>query len=93
MSFIKKLNDTYELLDRLDNMIIKDTAKDILKKQLLSVSRDLEKYKDINDKNIEFENDHIKPKIQDVLNRINEIETNVKNKLIITEKYNAYLNS
>ena len=93
MTFIKKLNDTYELLDRLDNMIIKDTAKDILKKQLLSVSRDLEKYKDINDKNIEFENDNIKPKIQDVLNRINEIEINVKNKLIITEKYNAYLNS
>ena len=29
----------------------------------------------------------------DVLSRINEIETNVRNKLVITEKYNSYLKS
>ena len=94
MSFLNKLNDTYELLNKLDDVIInKNTDNNLLKKQLLSVSEDLAKYKDIDAKNIKFENDEIKSKITDVLNRINDIEINVKNKLILTEKYNSYLNS
>ena len=52
-----------------------------------------EKYKDIHEKNTIFETVDIKSNIQDVLNRINEIEISVKNKLNITEKYNSYLNS
>lgn len=93
MNFINKLNNTCELLNKLDNIIIRDTGSDLVKSQLLSVSEDLAKYKDLDEKNIKFENDEIKSKITDVLNRINEIEMNVKNKLIITEKYNSYLNS
>ena len=64
-----------------------------MKKHLLSLSDDLAKYKDVNEKNITFDSDDIKSNIQDVLKRINEIEISVKNKLIITEKYNSYLNS
>jgi len=93
MSFLKKLNDTYELLNKLDDIINKKTDNGLLKKQLLCVSEDLSRYKDIDAKNIKFENENVKSKITDVLKRINDIEINVKNKLILTEKYNSYLNS
>ena len=93
MIFLKKLNDTYELLNKLDDSINKNTDNGLLKKQLLCVSEDLSKYKDIDTKNIKFENENVKSKITDVLKRINDIEINVKNKLTLTEKYNSYLNS
>ena len=93
MSFLNNLNDTYELLDKLDDVIMKNVDNNQVKKQLLSVTEDLAQYKDIDAKNIKFDRDEIKSKINDVLNRINDIEINVKNKLILTEKYNSYLNS
>ena len=93
MSFFKKLNDTYDLLNKLDDSINKNTDYGFLKRQLLCVSEDLSRYKDIDTKNIKFENENVKSKITNVLNIINDIEINVKNKLILTEKYNSYLNS
>ena len=93
MSFINKLNDTFELLNRLDKLITNSNDKGLFKKHLLSVSDDLAKYKDMHEKLIISDNDEIKSKIQDVLRRINEIEISVKNKLILTQKYNSYLNS
>ena len=93
MSFINNLNNTFDLLNKLDNVIMKEVDNNLVKKQLLSVTEDLARYKDIDAKNIEFDKDEIKSKIIDVLDRINDIEINVKNKLILTEKYNSYLNS
>ena len=93
MTFLHNLNDTYELLNKLDDVIMKNVDNNLVKKQLLSVTEDLARYKDIDAKNIEFDKDEIKSKIIDVLDRINDIEINVKNKLILTEKYNSYLNS
>ena len=93
MSFINKLNDTFELLNKLDKLITNSNDIGLFKKHLLSVSDDLAKYKDMQEKLIISDNDEIKSKIQDVLRRINEIEISVKNKLILTQKYNSYLNS
>ena len=93
MNFTNKLNDTLTSLDKLDNLITNDNDKDQLKEHLLSLSDDLAKYKDVHEKNTTFDSDDIKSNIQDVLKRINEIEISVRNKLIITEKYNSYLNS
>ena len=93
MSFINNLNNTFDLLNKLDKIIMIDSDNDLVKKQLLSVTEDLASYKDIDTKNIKFDKDEIKSKIIDLLNSINDIETNVKNKLTLTEKYNSYLNS
>ena len=93
MNFTNKLNDTLTSLDKLDNLITNDNDKGQLKEHLLSLSDDLVKYKDIHEKNTIFDSLDIKSNIQDVLNRINEIETSVINKLNITQKYNSYLNS
>ena len=93
MSFINNLNNTYDLLNKLDEVIMKDVDNNLVKKQLLSVTEDLSRYKDIDAKNIKFEKDEIKSKITDVLKKINDIEINVKNKLVLTERYNLYLNS
>ena len=93
MSFINNLNNTYELLNKLNDVIMNNVDNNLVKKQLLSVTEDLARYKDIDAKNIKFEKEEIKSKITNVLKRINDIEINVKNKLILTEKYNSYLNS
>ena len=93
MSFINNLHNTYELLNKLDNIIMKDADNNLLKKHLLSVTEDLARYKDIDVKNIKFDKNEIQSKTINVLNRIKDIEINVKNKLILTEKYNSYLNS
>ena len=93
MNFVNKLNYTYELLNKLDEVIIKDDLKNDVKTKLLSVSEDLASYKDLDEKNTNLKNNEIKSKITDVLNKINEIEIIVKNKLIISKKYNSYLNS
>ena len=93
MSFINNLNNTFDLLNKLDNVIMKDDDNNLVKKQLLSLTEDLARYKDIDTKNINFDKDEIKSKIIDVLNRINEIDIHVKNKLLLTEKYKSYLNS
>ena len=93
MNFTNKLNDTLASLDKLDNLITNDNDKGQLKEHLLSLSDDLVKYKDFHEKNTIFDSVDIRSNIQDVLNRINEIEISVRNKLNITEKYNSYLNS
>ena len=93
MSFVNKLNDTYELISNLDLVVNKDTDSCLIKKQLLSVSEDLASYKEVNKNFSQLDKNEIKNKIFDILNRINKIEINVKNKIKITEKYNLYLNS
>ncbi len=92
MNFLNRLNDTYELLNKLDDIINKNTDYGQLKEQLLNVSEDLSRYKDVDVQNIKFEKENVKSKITDVLKRINDIEIDVKNKLTLTEKYNSYLN-
>ena len=93
MSFINNLNNTFELLNKLDEFIMIDSDNYLVRKQLLSLTEDLASYKDIDTKIIKFDKDEIKSKIIDVLNRINDIDIKVKNKLILTQKYNSYLNT
>ena len=55
VNFFKKLNDTYELFDKLDDIINKNSDNGLLKKQLLCLTEDLSKYKDVDVKNIKIE--------------------------------------
>ena len=55
MSVLNKLNDTYELLNKLDDIINKNTDNGLLKKHLLYVSEDLSKYKDVDAINMKFD--------------------------------------
>ena len=93
MNFVNKLNDTYKLLSSLDDLSIVKKESGLVKNLLLSASEDLAKYKDIDEINTISKNDQIKSKIIAILAKINRTERNVKNKLILTEKYNSYLNS
>ena len=93
MFFLDKLDETYNLMNDLGETVIKANSNAHLKKQLLIMSENLSRYKDINQPKLYSNNDKINSKITDILNKINEIEINVRNKIIITEKYNAYLNS
>ena len=93
MSLINKLDETNVVFNKLDELILSKSNKYDLKQHLLSISKDLAKYKEIDKKNVEFGNDQVKHKITAVLNIINKVETNVRNKLVITEKYNSYLKS
>tara|TARA_Y100000022_G_scaffold192791_1_gene195338 strand:- start:544 stop:831 length:288 start_codon:yes stop_codon:yes gene_type:complete len=95
MNFTNRLNNTLTSLDKLDKLIINYNDKGQLKNHLISLSEDLAKYKNMFEKNtiLDKEKDEIKFKIQDVLRMINEIEISVRNKLVITKKYNSYLNS
>ena len=52
MSFLHNLNDTYELLNKLDDVMMKNFDNNLVKKQLLSVTEDLAKYKDIDAKKL-----------------------------------------
>ena len=52
MSFKYNLNNTYELLKKLDNVIMKNADNNLLKKYLLLVSEDLVRYKEVDEKNI-----------------------------------------
>ena len=63
MSFLNNLNETYELLSKLDDVMMKNVDNNLIKQQLLSVTEDLARYKDINAKNIKFDKDEIKSKI------------------------------
>ncbi len=93
MNFTNKLSDTYQLLKKFDDLIMNQNDKGKLKKHLLSISDDLTRYKYIDEKSIKFENNEVISKINDILKKIVEIEKNVKNKVILTEKYTSYLNS
>ena len=55
MSFLKNLNETYELLDNLDVVMMKNVDKNFIKQLLLSVTEDLARYKDIDAENIKFD--------------------------------------
>ena len=50
--------------------MMENVDKNFIKQQLLSVTEDLARYKDIDAKNINFDKNEIKSKIIDVLNRI-----------------------
>ena len=67
MSFINKLHETHEVFNKLNDLILSNSDKVNIKKHLLSISEDLAKYKDIDEKNIRFKNDEIKSKITVVL--------------------------
>tara|TARA_Y100001954_G_scaffold210378_1_gene236196 strand:- start:449 stop:733 length:285 start_codon:yes stop_codon:yes gene_type:complete len=93
MSFVNKLDNTLELLSKIDHAIMIKADYNALKKQLFIMSDDLLNYKAFDSKKIVSENHEIKSKIENVIQRINEIEQKVRNKLIITEKYSSHLNS
>ena len=56
MSFINKLDETHEVFNKLNDLILSKSDNVNLKKHLLSISEDLAKYKDIDEKNTRFKN-------------------------------------
>ena len=47
MSFLNNLNETCELLNKLDDVMMKNVDNNLIKQQLLSLTEDLARYKDI----------------------------------------------
>ena len=52
MSFINKLDETHKVFNKLNDLILGKSNKHDLKQHLLSISRDLAKYKEIDEKKI-----------------------------------------
>ena len=93
MCLQNKLDETKELLNKLDGIIYKKQGYDELKNQISNITDNLSSYKELSEKKIDFQSDEAKQKIEKILTLISQLEKLVNNKLLISKKYSIFLNS
>ena len=91
MNINEKLNETSLLIVTLENALRNKTDNDSLKISIKKISEDLLKYKNFEDEVSQFSN--YKDKLQKMLNKIKKLEENVNRQLLLTQKYNHFINS
>tara|TARA_B100000902_G_C26490878_1_gene519257 strand:+ start:212 stop:493 length:282 start_codon:yes stop_codon:yes gene_type:complete len=93
MNLTQKLTETSDLINILENNVKNQSEIETLKATVKHISSDLQKYKQldiVDDKSqIEVNKDSLKA----LLIEIQNLEKSLNSKLLITQKYNHFLNS
>lgn len=93
MYLTQKLSETTDLINILENNVKNQSEIETLKATVKHISNDLQKYKQLDIINDKSEIENNKDSLKALLVEIKNLEKSLNRKLLITQKYNHFLNS
>ncbi|MAJ13790.1 MAG: hypothetical protein CMN44_02310 [SAR116 cluster bacterium] len=93
MYLTQKLSETTDLINILENNVKNQSEIETLKATVKHISNDLQKYKQLDIINDKSEIENNKDSLKALLLEIKNLEKSLNRKLLITQKYNHFLNS
>ena len=93
MYLTQKLSETTDLINILEKNVNNQPEIETLKATVKHISNDLQKYKQLDIINDKSEIENNKDSLKALLLEIENLEKSLNRKLLITQKYNHFLNS
>ena len=93
MYLTQKLSETTDLINILEKNVNNQPEIETLKATVKHISNDLQKYKQLDIINDKSEIENNKDSLKALLLEIKNLEKSLNRKLLITQKYNHFLNS